>query len=184
MIMRSILWRRTDSPGHDACRLARHATGWKLEGTAAFSLGGLPACLTYTATCDASWRAQRGHVSGWIGDRSIELVIERTAGGQWALDGVDVPDLGHCLDLDFGFTPSTNLLQLRRLALREGQGAAAPAVWLDVSTGALELLVQRYERRSATTYWYEAPRFSYAELLEVEPIGFVRRYPGLWDAEV
>jgi hypothetical protein len=92
--------------------------------------------------------------------------------------------VGHCLDLDFGFTPSTNLLQLRRLALAVGQGVDAPAAWLDVSTGALTVLLQRYERRSDTTYWYEAPGFSYAALLEVDPVGFVRRYPGLWEAEV
>jgi hypothetical protein len=87
------------------------------------------------------------------------------------------------MDLDFGFTPSTNLLQLRRLALATGQGADAPAAWLDVSTGTLDVLVQRYERRSETTYWYEAPRFNYAEMLEVDSVGFVRRYPGLWEVE-
>ena len=183
MTMASVLWRRIDSPGHDACRLARHDAGWKLEGTAVFSLDGLPACLRYAAVCDASWRAQRGHVSGWIGDRSVEFVVERAAGRPWTLDGVDVHGLEHCLDLDFGFTPSTNLLQLRRLALPVGQGADAPAAWLDVSAGALSVLVQRYERRSDTTYWYEAPRFGYAELLEVDPVGFVRRYPGLWQTE-
>ena len=181
--MTSVLWRRIDSQGHEACRLARHDAGWKLEGAAVFSLGGRPACLRYTAVCDASWRAQRGDVSGWIGDRSVDSVVERPAGGPWTLDGVDVPGLEHCLDLDFGFTPSTNLLQIRRLALPVGQGADAPAAWLDVSTGALSVLVQRYERRSDTTYWYEAPRFGYAELLEVDPVGFVRRYPGLWEAE-
>jgi hypothetical protein len=183
MTMPSMLWRRIDSPGHDACRLARHDAGWTLEGTAVFGLGGVPARLTYTATCDASWRAQRGHVSGWIGERSVESVLERAATGTWTLDGADLPGSGHCLDLDFGFTPSTNLLQLRRLALAEGQGADAPAAWLDVSTGVLAILVQRYERRSDTTYWYEAPRFGYAELLEVDSVGFVRRYPGLWQAE-
>lgn len=181
--MPSILWRRIDGLGHDACRLEQRGDGWKLEGTAVFRLGEVPACLTYSAACDASWRAQRGHVSGWIGDRSIELDIERGAEGAWTLDGGDIPGLENCLDLDFGFTPSTNLFQLRRLALTEGQGADAPAAWLDVSTGALEILVQRYERRSDTSYRYEAPRFGYAELLEVDPVGFVRRYPGLWEAE-
>ena len=183
MTTTSVLWRRIDSQGHDACRLARHDAGWKLEGAAVFSLDGLPACLSYTAVCDASWRAQRGHVSGWIDDRSVEFVVERAEGRPWTLDGVEVPGLEHCLDLDFGFTPSTNLLQLRRLALPVGQGADAPAAWLDVSTGALSVLAQRYHRRSDTTYWYEAPRFGYAELLEVDPVGFVRRYPGLWEAE-
>ena len=183
MTSSTILWRRLDSPGHDACRLEKHSDGWQLDGTAVFSLGGLPACLTYNAACDASWRAKGGRVSGWIGDRSVEFLIARMDGGAWTLDGDDVPGLGHCVDLDFGFTPSTNLLQLRRLALALGQTADAPVAWLDVSTGELAVLVQRYERRSDTTYLYQAPRFDYADLLEVDPTGFVRRYPGLWEAE-
>ena len=48
--------------------------------------------------------------------------------------------------------------------------------------GVLQALPQRYERRSATTYWYESPTAGYAELLELAPSGFVRRYPGLWEA--
>jgi uncharacterized damage-inducible protein DinB len=100
-----------------------------------------------------------------------------------ALTDEDMPDLHDCIDLDFGFTPSTNLLQLRRLALECGQAADAPAAWVDVETGTLDILVQRYERRSETTYWYQAPRFNYADILEVDHIGFVRRYPGLWEVE-
>jgi hypothetical protein len=99
------------------------------------------------------------------------------------VNGAVVLDVGSCVDLDFGFTPATNLLQLQRLALHVGQAAQAPAAWLDVSTGTLELLPQRYERRAEATYWYEAPRVGYAALLEVAPSGFVRRYPGLWEAE-
>ena len=183
MTVGSILWRRLDSPGHDACRLEEDGSGWQVDGTAVFRLGGRPARLTYAARCDVSWRAQSGHICGWIGDRTIELSIERTAAGVWTLNGQDVPGLRDCMDLDFGFTPSTNLLQLRRLALECGQAADAPAAWIDVSTSTLDLLVQRYERRSETTYWYEAPRFTYAELLEVDHIGFVQRYPGLWEVE-
>jgi hypothetical protein len=87
------------------------------------------------------------------------------------------------LDLDLGFTPATNLQQLRRLALAEGQAAEAPVAWLDVLAGSLETVAQRYERRSATTYWYSAPRFDYQALLEVDAAGFIRLYPGLWEAE-
>jgi hypothetical protein len=179
----SILWRRLDSAGHDACRLEQHGSGWQVDGTAVFLLGERPARLTYAATCDASWLAQSGHVRGWIGDRTVEFFIERTAVGAWTLNGENVPGLRDCVDLDFGFTPSTNLLQLRRLALDCGQAADAPAAWLDVSTGTLDVLIQRYERRSETTYWYEAPRFTYADLLEVDHMGFVQKYPGLWEVE-
>jgi hypothetical protein len=183
MTVASILWRRLDTPGHDACRLEGSAAGWRLDGTAVFREGGLPARLDYAVSGDSAWQTQHGQVRGWIGARSIEISVARTAAGVWTLNGVAVEGLAHCVDLDFGFTPATNLLQLRRLALAEGQVVDAPVAWLDVSTGVLDVLVQRYERRGQTTYWYEAPRFNYAALLEVTAIGFVRRYPGLWEAD-
>jgi hypothetical protein len=67
--------------------------------------------------------------------------------------------------------------------LAEGQAADAPAAWLDVPAGTLQILPQRYERRAKATYWYEAPSVNYAALLEVTPTGFIRRYPGLWEIE-
>ena len=58
-----------------------------------------------------------------------------------------------------------------------------PVAWLNVQAGTLEILPQRYERRADAAYWYEAPRSTYAALLEVTPVGFVRLYPGLWEME-
>jgi uncharacterized protein len=94
-----------------------------------------------------------------------------------------ISGLENCVDLDFGFTPATNLLQLRRLALAPGQAAEAPVAWLDVTAGTLKALTQRYERRTEATYWYKAPKFDYAAFLEVSPAGFLQRYPGFWEAE-
>jgi uncharacterized protein len=179
----SVLWRRLDTPGHDACRLEQGVAGWTLDGAAVFSENGVPARLLYQVACDPSWRTEHGEVRGWLGGQSVEFRVERTTEGVWTLNGELAPGLGHCLDLDFGFTPATNLIQLRRSALAEGQAADVPVAWLDVSAGRLDALPQRYERRSETTYWYEAPRFDYAALLEVDPAGFIRRYPGLWESE-
>ena len=113
----------------------------------------------------------------------MELTIERGGGGDWMIDGAVVPAARGCVDLDLAFTPATNLLALRRLALEVGEGADAPAAWLDVETWALLSLPQRYERRSETSYWYEAPTVGYAELIEVSDVGFVTRYTNLWEAE-
>ena len=99
------------------------------------------------------------------------------------MNGVAVPDLDECLDLDLGFTPATNALQLRRAAIVNGQAIDVPVAWLDVADFTLTLLRQRYERRTETSYWYEAPRFEYAAMLEVGPSGFVRVYPTLWEME-
>ncbi len=179
----SMLWRRLDLPGHDACNLAKRADGWSLDGTAVFRENDLPVQLVYHVTCDLAWRTRHGHVRGWLGLQPVAFNVARIKSGGWTLNGKSASGLEHCVDLDLGFTPATNLVQLRRLALAEGQAADVPVVWLDASTGTLERLDQTYQRRTETSYWYEAPRYQYADLLEVTPEGFIRRYPGLWESE-
>jgi hypothetical protein len=180
----SILWRRLDAPGHDACRLERTASAWQLDGAAVFRTeSGRIAQLHYRVRCDLLWHTQWGTVRGWLGESAVDLSITRDARGHWKLNDEAVPDMSHCVGLDLGFTPATNLLQLRRLNLAAGESADAPAAWVDVEDGGLSELMQRYERRSDSTYAYEAKRFDYAEVLAVTAEGFVSDYPRLWAAE-
>lgn len=178
----SILWRRVDTPGHDACRLDRTQDGWQLSGAAVFRDGDLPVCVSYRVLSDEAWATQEGRVRGWAGAHSIDFDVRRMADGVWTLNGRPDANLFGCSDLDLGFTPASNLFQLRRVALEVGQAADVPVAWMDVSSGSLELLQQRYERRGLDTYWYEAPRFDYAALLRVGKTGFIEDYPGLWAA--
>ncbi len=179
----SACWRRLDTPGHDACRLRRTEEGWLLEGTAVFRHEGGAAVLRYSVACDRDWMSRSGEVRGWIGTQDFHFRMNRTEAGLWTLDGAVCNGLENCSDLDFGFTPATNILQLRRLGLAVGESAEAPTAWLDVPEGVLKLLPQRYERRSELTYWYEAPSAGYEGLLELDPEGFARTYPGLWKME-
>jgi hypothetical protein len=155
----------------------------RIEGEAVFQHEPGPAALAYAIECDLEWRARAGTVNGWVGSHPIDLRIARSPAGIWTLNGRVVPNLQDCVDLDLGFTPATNLSQVRRIALQVGQAADVPVAWLDVPLGSLEVLQQRYERRTAGTYWYEAPQCDYAALLQVRAIGFVEKYPGLWEAE-
>ncbi|MCB2187880.1 MAG: putative glycolipid-binding domain-containing protein [Deltaproteobacteria bacterium] len=181
MSVGSILWKRLDRPGHDACIINRIDNAWNLCGSAVFQHDGQPAQLSYEVVCDAAWRTLHGQVKGWLGERQVFFRLARKETHGWRLNDQEAPHLQECVDLDLGFTPATNILPVRRLRLAEGQAANAPAAWLDVSTGALTFLPQRYERRSKTTYWYEAPTANYADLLIVDHVGFVVRYPGLWE---
>lgn len=113
----------------------------------------------------------------------MDVAITRDPAGIWHRNSAKLAGLQRCLDLDLSFTPATNLLQLRRTALVIGESADVPVAWLDVPRGRLELLEQRYERRSQEVYLYEAPRFGYSGLLELDSSGFVRHYPGLWRME-
>jgi len=176
------LWRRLDVPGHDACMLEAGDDGACLRGMAVFVHESEAARLHYEVTCDREWRALRGRVSGSIGAASVDYAFARD--DHWSMNGVAVPGLEHCLDLDFGFTPATNILPLSRLALNVGDAADAPAAWFDVDTKTLNELPQRYTRRSETTYWYESPTANYAAELMMRPGGFTRVYPGLWESEL
>jgi hypothetical protein len=184
LIVAAIRWRRLDAAGEDRCRLRHDDVGWTLEGTAVFDHDGQPADLTYRVSCGPEWITTAGAVAGVIGERAIDLRIKRSDDGVWSMQGVPAPGVAGCADLDFGFTPATNLFQLRRLALVVGAAEVAPVAWLDIDSGELNRLHQRYERRTVDSYWYEAPQFEYAAQLEVTPAGFIRRYPGLWEMEI
>lgn len=179
----SILWRRLDAPGHDACRVEAAASGWTLSGSAVFLHNGTPAQLLYFVSGDDDWRSRRGRVQGFVGPQLVDLAIERAIDGRWTVDGRAIPGLEDCVHLDFGFTPATNFPQLRQLALADGQAAALDVAWIDVPPSALQRLHQRYERRGDLAYWYESPSAGYAALVEVTPAGLIRRYPSLWEVE-
>ena len=99
---------------------------------------------------------------------------------RWRLNGLAVPGLSHLLDLDLSFTPATNLLQLKRAALRVGGSASLPAAWLNLDDESLTELPQRYRRLTQSTYAYAAPTVPYQSVLELGEDGFVTSYPGLW----
>src|SRR5688500_13030093 len=123
-------WRRLDTPGHDACRLEQLPAGWQLEGTAVFLHERAPSRLTYRIVCDTAWVTRHGHVHGWLGDRTVDWTVLRTRQGGWTLNGNAVRGLETFVDLDLSFTPATNLQQLRRVKLADGESADLPVTWL------------------------------------------------------
>lgn len=176
----TLLWQRLDGPGHDACRLERNDVAWQLDGATVFRHeDGRVAQLHYRVRCDRHWHTQWGTVRGWLGETAIDLSVTHGA-RVWTLNEEPVPDLSHCVDLDLGFTPATNLLQLRRLNLSQGEAADAPAAWLDIGDASLSLLEQRYEHLAPGRYGYEAPRRDFRCELGIDAQGFAQDYPPLW----
>jgi len=178
----SALWRRLDRPGHDAACLRPLGDGWKLSGVAVFLHESGPASLEYSVEVDSRWSTKRGRVTGFIGDAAIGHNIRRSR-DKWLLDDVEIEGLALLLDLDFSFTPATNLLQLKRAGLQVGQRLAIPAAWFDLDAATLTELPQHYERISDTVFRYAAPSVPYEGLLEISLDGFVESYPDLWRRE-
>jgi hypothetical protein len=88
-----------------------------------------------------------------------------------------------CIDLDLNFSPSTNLLPVRRLGLSVGQRAGVNAAWLRFPSFTLEPLEQVYQRLSEDTYRYESAGGRFTRELSVNQAGFVTHYPGFWQVE-
>ncbi len=160
--------------------------GYALRGSAVFQDEDAPTALQYRLRCDATWRTAEAHLLGWRGPARVDLRIACDAGLRWSLNGEALLALDGCIDLDLSFTPATNLLPIRRLALPIGHQAEVRSAWLAWPAGTLTVLVQRYARRSATIYDYESDLPNgemFVAALFVEPRGWVLEYPGLWRAE-
>jgi uncharacterized protein len=178
-----ILWRRLDEPGHETARLIAHPSSWHLTGTAVFAHHRLPCRLDYLVVCDEEWHTVSGKVTGWVGNETVEIELAVGAARRWWLNGVECPDVAGCIDLDLNFSPSTNLLPIRRLGLALGQEAEVKAAWLRFPGFTLEPLVQRYRRIDDATYRYESAGGRFVTELRVNVAGFVVDYPSVWQIE-
>ena len=178
-----ILWRRIDTPGHEFARLTNQDSAPCLSGTAVFRWDRQPCQLDYRVICDAHWRTVAGKVTGFVGDESIDIECTVDSGCHWRLNGKAQPAVAGCIDLDLNFSPSTNLLPIRRLNLEVGEEALVRAAWLRFPSFHLEPLEQIYRRTGESVYRYESAGGSFVADLQVDSQGFVTRYADLWEIE-
>jgi hypothetical protein len=130
--------------------------------------------------CDSGWHTISGKVAGWVGNQPVEIELSADPARRWQLNGLECPAVTGCLDLDLNFSPSTNLLPIRRLQLSIGQEAEVQAAWLRFPSFTLEPLVQLYRRIDDATYRYESAGGRFVTELQVNTAGFVTNYPDVW----
>ncbi|MFL6262750.1 MAG: putative glycolipid-binding domain-containing protein [Thermoanaerobaculia bacterium] len=179
----TVLWRRLDMPGHEACRLTALETGWRLAGGAVFNYEEQACRLEYAITCDEQWRTLSAVVSGWVGERDLEIEVTRDESGLWRLNGALIPEVEGCVDVDLNFSPSTNTLPIRRLGLEVGQSAGVRAAWLRFPSFRLEPLEQAYTRVGTNLYRYESAGGRFVASVEVEEARLVTEYGEIWRRE-
>ena len=177
----SYLWRRLDQPGLDACCLFRLTDGWRLSGRAVFREQRRNCHFTYDVRMNRAWRTLEARVSGYLGRRAIELRIRPGRSGLWRINDQVRKGMTDCVDVDLGFTPATNQIAVRRLSLRIGERAEAPAAYVQFPRMNLVRLPQTYQRTGPATYDYESPTASYSGTLRVLPSGAVRDYPDVFE---
>ncbi len=172
--MISVLWQSGELRATEYCELSATAGGHRLTGMVVLPILGLPGHIRYRVEVDGAWFTQECELAITGGGRERRLLLVVDDQGTWRLDGDEAPGLEGCLDIDLGFSPSTNTLPIRRLALDEGASAAVSAAWVRFPQLVVERLDQVYERLSERRYRYRAGTFE-AEL-GVDAAGLVTDY--------
>lgn len=175
----TILWKKIDGPGHECARLSFEGSGWQLCGASVFGFEGVACRLDYIIDINCAWLTKRAKVSGWVGNRIVGIDLE-VDDGEWIMNGKRCLEVRSCKDIDLNFSPSTNLLPIRRLNLRVGENANVAAAWLRFPTMTLESLPQSYHRLDEGTYRYHTEAGFKADIKVCES-GFATSYPGLWE---
>jgi hypothetical protein len=139
--------------------------------------------LNYVVECDEQWRTSKATVDGWIDVEPVSIEIHADSTGRWTLNGEERSAVAGCIDIDLNFSPATNLLPIRRLALAIGQEAFVRAAWLRFPELTLAPLQQRYRRIGPSSYGYESGGGEFTADLEVDAAGFVTEYPRFFRAE-
>jgi hypothetical protein len=179
-----IHWRRLDHPARETAVLEQTADGWVFRGVVAGVTDGRAYQLRYAVECAPDWITRATAVDGDVSGAKVRIALARDSRtGEWTRDGVPQPQVDGCLDVDLGFSPSTNTLPIRRLGLRPGGAAHVRAAWLRFPGFALVPLEQEYRCENERRYVYESAGGRFHAVLDVDDAGLVRRYGDYWMAE-
>jgi len=177
-----IMWRRVDSTGLEVCELTRGQDVHSLHGLVLLRSGRNPCTLEYWIDCNEGWETRKVRIRGSVGSRDVDLRLKVDRQKRWFLDGKRQHQVDGCLDVDLGFSPSTNVLPIRRLRLKPGARREVTACWVEFPSLAVRPLPQVYEKKDRRTVHYESRGGRFHRDLEVASNGMVISYPGLWEA--
>jgi hypothetical protein len=158
---------------------SRLETGFEFNGLILQADRDVPYAVRYRLRLDQDWRSREIEIEVENEGRH-RLSLASDGGGHWAQDGKTRLELEGCLDLDVEWSPSTNTLPIRRLALAVGETQAVTAVWIRLPSLELQRLDQSYERLDQHGYRYRAGGF--VADLTVDDDGLVLQYGASWRA--
>ena len=174
------LWRWLQGTGLERYEFLRAGDEWIFRGTVLALANHAPAEARYEIACDGSFCTRRARVSvrDATGERTLEIAAEN---GRWVSNGGEIAAVRGAIDIDLGWSPSTNTLPIRRLNLRVGQSSGEfLAAWVRFPDLALEPLPQEYLRLAGRQYLYSSRGGAFTAKLLVDEHGLVTDYEGFW----
>jgi uncharacterized protein len=176
---RWILWQGLIAPSMERFIVVVSANGFEFDGLLLQAHQDVPYVARYAIRVDEAWRTRAVEVAIENGGLN-SISLETDGAGHWTDNGKPLSELDGCVDVDLEWSPSTNTLPIRRLALSPGKSRTLSAAWVRFPSLQAERLEQTYERLDDRRYRYRSGRFT-AELL-VDDDGLVAQYGFNWKA--
>jgi uncharacterized protein len=174
------LWRWLQGTGLERFELVRSVDDWIFCGTILTLAANGAAEARYEIVCDRSFRTKRANVSvkNATGERTLEIATEN---GRWYENGHENKIVVDALDIDLGWSPSTNTLPIKRLKLEVGQTSGEfMAAWVRFPELTLQPLPQEYVRLADRKYRYSSRSGAFTANLLVDNDDLVIDYEGFW----
>jgi hypothetical protein len=181
MLQLTRIWRRIGLQGLEHLTLQEVEGGYRADSVLSVEveLGGIT--CEYHFDLDSHWRTKsftfRQHQSGE--DRSLR--IDRAGDREWRVDGVALPDLSGCLDLDLTVSPFTNTLAIRQLNLAPKEAKEMTAVYVKIPQMEVISARQRYQRLDPADpprrFLYSGLDTGFIEEITVDEHALVESYP-------
>jgi uncharacterized protein len=170
------------SSSEHALLAASEDGGYRLQGVAVLPLGELPCHIDYAVTVDRQWRPTQARATITTPSGAREIVLRSHHGAGWEVDGELASHLDGCPDVDFGWTPATNTVPIRRLGLEVGETASITAAWVRFPELDVVASEQWYRRLAVNRWQYTSGEYDY-QLVTDPATGLVLSYgDDLWRA--
>lgn len=176
--MPSILWSTIDGTGLERAVFEFGPDGTRLSGTTLLAFDGAPFEIRWSVITapDGATVTVGAHLQGAATNRHLSLGSD--GAGVWNTGDEPVMEFFGATDVDLGWTPATNTLAIRRLALDVGESGEASVVRIQFPERDIDRVTQRYTRLAVDRYEYQSGGVT-AELT-VDEHGIVTEYPDGW----
>ena len=179
---RTVCWTPVGSAGFEHLQLRAEDGGYVARSIVLGVAGKTPFRLHYKIKADQHWRTRKLWVRAVTPANESERTLRSDGRGYWRNDnGMDLPALRDCLDVDITVTPFTNTLPINRLRLIPGQSVDIRVVYVTAPSLAISASAQRYSRREEDSdIFFESPAHDFSALLPIDGDGLVLDYPQLF----
>jgi hypothetical protein len=174
------LWHWLQSPGLERFEFVRAGDEWIFRGTILALAGNAAAEARYEIACDQLFRTRRANIllRDSTGERTLKIDARD---GRWFENGRENQTVNGAIDIDLGWSPSTNTLLIRRLNLEIGQTSGEfGAAWVRFPELTLQPLPQEYFRLAGRQYRYSSRGGAFVANLLVDDDDLVLDYEGFW----